>query len=275
MRRPKAVACCSQPDTLTQRQSLLRRHATAVNDPVSATRASEAKALPISTAVFAGRGPPRPLVANQNASVATVGVVAVAIGIIAIVRAAIGIAGIGSSGVGCTITVSPPAIAMAEASRTAVADRCRASLDRACNCGSVTTAGTDAKRPWIAARTSAGAQPGSRTAEASMGRTARPHGRWTGKLRKHRSRRQGNRCERHADGQRQECLPGHCSLRSRFASRGPAPARPVRESGSTNGCRALAQRPHALARHRREQGGSGTTPHRAPAGTRASAVCRR
>ena len=90
----------------------------------------------------------RPLVANRNALVPPVDVVAVAIGIIAIVRAAIGIAGIGSSGVGCTITVSPPAIAMAEASGTAVADRCRASLDRACNRGSVTTAGTDAaKRP--------------------------------------------------------------------------------------------------------------------------------
>ena len=114
----------------------------------SVTGASEAKALTISIAVFAGRGPSRPLVANKNASVVPVGVVAVAIGIIAIVRAAIGIAGIGSSGVGCTITVSPPAIAMAEASGTAVADRCRASLDRACNRGSVTTAGTDAaKRP--------------------------------------------------------------------------------------------------------------------------------
>jgi hypothetical protein len=169
----------NQLDTLTQRQSLLRRYATAVNEPVSVTSTSEANTRTISTAGLAGRGPPRPLVANQNASVATVGVVAVAIGIIAIVRAAIGIAGIGSSGVGCTITVSPPAIAMAEASGTAVADRCRASLDRACNCGSVTTAGTDAKRPWIAARTSAGAQPGSRTAEAGTGRTARPHGRWT------------------------------------------------------------------------------------------------
>ena len=208
-----------------------------------------------------------------------------------------GIAGIGSSGVGCTITVSPPAIAMAEAAGTAAADQCRASLDRACNCGSVTTAGTDAKRPRIAARTSAGAQPGSRTAEAGMGHATKPHERWTcecgrtsgrdrrrtarphwrrrRKLRKHRSRRQGNRCERHADGQRQECLPGHYSLRFRFASRGPAPALPARESGSTNGCRAPGQRPHALARHRREQGGSGTTPHRAPAGTRASAACRR
>ena len=138
-----------QLDTLTQRQSLLRRHATSVNEPVSVTSTSEANALTMSTAVFAGRGgPPRPLVANQNAWVATVGVVAVAIGIIAIVRAAIGIAGIGSSGVGCTITVSPPAIAMAEASGTAVADQCRASLDRACNRGTVTTAGADAaKRP--------------------------------------------------------------------------------------------------------------------------------
>ena len=148
MRRRKAVACCSQAvDTLTQRQSLLRRHATAVTEPVSITT-SEANALTISTAVFAGRGPPRPLVANQNALVATVGVVAVAIGISAIVRAAIGIAGIDPSGVGRTITVSPPAVAMAEASGTAVADQCRASLDRACNRGSVTTAGTDAaKRP--------------------------------------------------------------------------------------------------------------------------------
>jgi hypothetical protein len=146
---PKPLrAVPNQLDTLTQRQSLLRRHATAVNEPVSVTSTSEANALTISTAVFAGRGPPRPLVANQNASVATVGVVAVAIGIIAIVRAAIGIAGIGTSGVGCTIAVSPPAIAMAEASGTAVADRCRASLDRACNRGSVTTAGADAaKRP--------------------------------------------------------------------------------------------------------------------------------
>ena len=88
-----------------------------------------------------------PLVANQNASVATEGEVAFAIGIIAIVRAAIGITGIGSCGVGCTITVSPPAIAMAEASGMAVADRCGASLDRACNRGSVTTAGKDAARP--------------------------------------------------------------------------------------------------------------------------------
>jgi hypothetical protein len=55
--------------------------------------------------------------------VATVGVVAVAIGIIAIVRAAIGITGISPTGVACTITVSPPAIdTMAEASGTAVAD---------------------------------------------------------------------------------------------------------------------------------------------------------
>jgi hypothetical protein len=86
------------------------------------------------------------LVANQNASLVSVDVVAVAIGIIAIVRAAIGIAGIGSSGIGCTITVSPPAIAMAEASGTAVADRCRAGLDRACNRGSVTTASADAAK---------------------------------------------------------------------------------------------------------------------------------
>ena len=216
----------------------------------------------------------------------------------AIVRAAIGIPGIGSSGVGCSITVSPPAIAMAEASGAAVADRCRASLDRACSRRSVVTADTDAaKRPWIAARTGTGDQPRSRTAEAGMGhaakphgrrtcecwrtsgrdrrRTARPHWRWRRKLRKHRSRRQGNRCERHVDGQRQECLPGHYSLRFRFASRGPAPALPARESGSTNGCRAPGQRPHALARHRREQGGSGTTPHRVPAGTGASAACRR
>jgi hypothetical protein len=64
------------------------------------------------------------LVANQNVSVVPVDVVAVAIGRIAIVRAAIDIAGIGSCGVGCTITVSPPAIAMAEASGMAVADRC-------------------------------------------------------------------------------------------------------------------------------------------------------
>ena len=217
---------------------------------------------------------------------------------VAIVRAAIGIAGIGSSGVGCTITVSPPAMAMAVASGTAVADRCRASLDRACNRGSVTTAGTDAaKRPYIAARTSAGAQPRSRTAEAGMGHTARPHGRttcecwrtagrdrrrtarphwrWRRKLRKHRSRRQGNRCERHADGQRQECLPGHYNLRFRFASQEPAPARPARESDSTNGCRARGQQSHALAGNRRDRGRSGTTPHRAPAGTRASAACQR
>ena len=237
------------------------------------------------------------LVANQNASVPPVDVVAVAIGIRTNVRAAIGIAGIGSSGVGCTITVSPPAITMAEASGTAVADRYRASLDRTCNRGSVTTAGTDAaKRPEIAARTSAGAQPRSRTAEAGTGRTARPHGRhlrtpedrrprsaegrpasWeaTGKLRKHRSRRQGNRGERHADRQRQVYLPGHYSLRFRFASRGPVPTRPARGSDSTNGCRAPGQRPLGLAGHRREQGGSGTTPRRAPAGTRASAACRR
>ena len=145
------MACCSQPDALTQRRSLLRRHATAANKPVSVMSTSEANRLAISTAAFAGRGPAPPLVANQNASVATVGVVAVAIGIRAIVRAAIGIAGmgsssIGSSGVGCTITVSPPAIAMAEASGTAVADRCRASLDRTCNRGSVTTAGADAAK---------------------------------------------------------------------------------------------------------------------------------
>ena len=138
----------NQLDTLTQHQSLLRRRATAVNEPVSVTSTSEANALAISIAVFAGRGPPRPLVANQNASVAPVGVVALAIGVRAIVRAAVGITGIGSSGVGCTITVSPPAIAMAEASGTAVADRCRANLDRTCNRGSVTTAVTDAaKRP--------------------------------------------------------------------------------------------------------------------------------
>jgi hypothetical protein len=118
-----------------------------VNEPVSVTRTGEANALAISTAVFAGRGPPRPLVANQNASLATVGVVAVAIGIIAIVSAAMGITGIGSCGVGCTITVSPPAIAMAEASGMGVADRCGASLDRACNRGSVTTGGTDAAKP--------------------------------------------------------------------------------------------------------------------------------
>jgi hypothetical protein len=177
----------------------------------------------------------RPLVANRNALVPSVDVVAVAVGIIAIVRAAIGMAGIGSSGVGCTITVSPPAITMAEASGTAVADRCRASLDRARNRGSVTTAGTDAWRPEIAARTRAGAQARSRTAEAGTGRTARPHGRrtserrrtagrdrrrtarphWrrTGELRKHRRRRQGNRCEHHADRQRQGCFPGHHSLR--------------------------------------------------------------
>ena len=101
-----------------------------------------------------------------------VGVVAVAIGIIAIVRAAIGIAGIGSSGVSCTITVSLPAITMAEASGTAVADRCRTSLDRPCNCGSITTVSADtAERPQIAARTGTGAQPRSRTAEAGMGHT--------------------------------------------------------------------------------------------------------
>jgi hypothetical protein len=58
----------------------------------------------------------RALVANRNALVPLVDVVAVAIGIRAIVRTAIGISGIGSSGIGCTITVSPPAIAMAEAS---------------------------------------------------------------------------------------------------------------------------------------------------------------
>jgi hypothetical protein len=203
---------------------------------------------------------------------ATVGVVAVAIGIRAIVRAAIGIAGIRSSGVGCTITVSPPAVAVAGDSRAAVADRCRASLDRACNGRSVTTAGTDAfKRPKIAARTSAGVQPRSRTAGAGMGRTTTPHGRgtcecrrtagrdrrrtarphWrrTGELRKHRRRRQGNRCERHADRQRQVYFPGHHGLRLRFASRGPAPAR---ASDSTNGCRAPGQRSLGLAGHRLE-----------------------
>ena len=64
-------------------------------------------------------------------------------------------------------------------------------------------------------------------------------------------------------------------LRFRFAFQGPAPARPARESGSTNGCRAPGQRSHALAGPRRDRGGSGTTPHRAPAGTTASAACRR
>jgi hypothetical protein len=205
-------------------------------------------------------------------------------------------AGIGSSGVGCTITVSPPAIAMAEASGTAVADRCRASLDRARNRGSVTTAGTDAWRPEIAARTRPGAQARSRTAEAGTGRTAcphrrrtserrrtaggdrrrtaRPHRRRTRELRKYRSRRQRNSCERH--GQLQDCRPGHHGfLRSRFASRGQAPARSARKSSSTNGCRAPGRPSHALAGHRRVRGGSGTTPHRAPAGTRASAACRR
>jgi hypothetical protein len=232
------------------------------------------------------------LVANQNALVVTVGVVAVAIGII--VRSS------------ChrhsrhrrqrrrlLHNVSPPAIA-----RTAVADRCRASLDRACNRGSVTTASADAaKRPSIAARTSADAQSRSRTAEAGVGRaaephgrptcecgrtagrdrrrTARPHGRRRRKLCKHRSRRQGNRCERYADGQRQECLPGHDNLRFRFAFQGPAPARLARASGSSNGCRAPGLRPLALAGCRREQGGSGTTLHIAPAGTTASAACRR
>jgi hypothetical protein len=43
----------NQLDTLTQRQTLLRRHATAVNEPVSITT-SEAKALTISIAMFAG-----------------------------------------------------------------------------------------------------------------------------------------------------------------------------------------------------------------------------
>ena len=114
-----------------------------------------------------------------------------------------------------------------------------------------------------------------RTSGRDRRRTARPHWRRTGELRKHRSRRQGNRCERHADRQRQVYLPGHYSLRFRFASRAPAPARQARELGSTNGCRAPGQRPLGLAGNRLEQGESGTTPHRAPAGTRASAACRR
>jgi hypothetical protein len=114
-----------------------------------------------------------------------------------------------------------------------------------------------------------------RTSGRDRRRTARPHWRRTGELRKHRSRRQANRCERYADGQRQECLPGHYNLRFRFASQEPAPARPARESGSTNGCRARGQQSHALAGNRRDRGRSGTTPHRAPAGTRASAECQR
>jgi hypothetical protein len=52
---PKLLrAVPDQLDTLTQHQSLLRRHATAVNEPVSVTSTSEANALAISTAVFAG-----------------------------------------------------------------------------------------------------------------------------------------------------------------------------------------------------------------------------
>ncbi|MDE5455911.1 hypothetical protein GWE18_24355 [Bradyrhizobium sp. CSA112] len=47
-------AVLDQLDTLTQRRSPLQRHATAVNEPVSITSTSEAKALTISTAVFAG-----------------------------------------------------------------------------------------------------------------------------------------------------------------------------------------------------------------------------
>lgn len=51
MRRPKAVACCSQPDTLTQRRSLLRRHATAANEPVSVMSTSEADAVTLDRCV--------------------------------------------------------------------------------------------------------------------------------------------------------------------------------------------------------------------------------
>jgi hypothetical protein len=52
---PKLLrAVPNQLDTLTQHQSLLRRHAIAVNEPVSVTSTSEAIVLTISTAVFAG-----------------------------------------------------------------------------------------------------------------------------------------------------------------------------------------------------------------------------